>query len=408
MDRHFESTFHKVGQGLFYSLDTADFHMVYDCGSQDPSASIREAQDHRSKIGDHIDMLVISHFHEDHINGLEELLKNATVDTIILPYLFPLERLTLALQFPGAQQWVHDFLTHPIRTLLDTVEKVNYIYVIGAPPDELGPEQDPPDRDYPPDNNQEPIENDIHQLPIDERTLITIQQDPGYRDKRLKAKCLKYFGWFTTKHIWEFKYFNIPWDQHQIDALKQCLQTSNVDPNDKDDILEHIKDPTKRAKIGACYPISQEPRNNTSIIMYHGPINHKRLLEQARPFWPHYPFPYFWSLFEIEDWGHLLTGDINLNRGSGVNKYSHEIVAHFSSRKDRIYIALAPHHGSDHNWHDALLKSLSSCGSWVASAKSTSLYHPGRTVVRDIAANGRVFYLCHEGQEIVFRARIEY
>ena len=69
-----------VGQGLFYSgtikyENNQNFNFVYDCGSS--SMNIDEIVDHyveTSLIDKTLDMLVISHFDEDHISGIPKLL----------------------------------------------------------------------------------------------------------------------------------------------------------------------------------------------------------------------------------------------------------------------------------------------------------------------------------------------
>jgi glyoxylase-like metal-dependent hydrolase (beta-lactamase superfamily II) len=71
--------FRPIGQGLFFtgifyhlSLETK-FSLVYDCGYDNKSTPgnyiDQEIVDFHQEIGDaKIDMLVISHFHNDHIN----------------------------------------------------------------------------------------------------------------------------------------------------------------------------------------------------------------------------------------------------------------------------------------------------------------------------------------------------
>lgn len=62
-------TFHPIGQGAFYSERIDNFNMVYDCGS------VSESEKKQKKVisqsfskNDDINVLVISHFDEDHIN----------------------------------------------------------------------------------------------------------------------------------------------------------------------------------------------------------------------------------------------------------------------------------------------------------------------------------------------------
>ena len=92
--------FHSVGQGLFYTGIIRDnirnlFTFAYDCGSTAKANCLEAINDFKSclkKDSDgksHLDLLVISHFHADHVRGLPELLKDMDVDTVIFPYSDP-------------------------------------------------------------------------------------------------------------------------------------------------------------------------------------------------------------------------------------------------------------------------------------------------------------------------------
>lgn len=84
--------FHPVGQGLFYSgllngwrrHERGTFSFVYDCGSTSSREFLyREIDDLKlllplagSRKSRRLDLLVISHLHDDHVNGLERLLSD--------------------------------------------------------------------------------------------------------------------------------------------------------------------------------------------------------------------------------------------------------------------------------------------------------------------------------------------
>lgn len=88
-------TFHPVGQGAFYSErfyeeNGLEFTMVYDCGSEDSNRwELHEKiYDFRQELkGRAIDLLFISHFHSDHVNGLKELLQDIRVRKTVVPML---------------------------------------------------------------------------------------------------------------------------------------------------------------------------------------------------------------------------------------------------------------------------------------------------------------------------------
>ena len=77
-------TIHPVGQGAFYSEIFSErknklFTVVYDCGSNNKGCLKTNIE----KLGT-ADLVFISHFHSDHINGIKELQQNAN-PLIIIP-----------------------------------------------------------------------------------------------------------------------------------------------------------------------------------------------------------------------------------------------------------------------------------------------------------------------------------
>lgn len=98
---------HPIGQGAFYTesfeLHNHDtFNVVYYCGSywdgkasridyanskNDSHGFSKEIDEYKAKVNDKIDLLFISHFHSDHINGIRRLLKNTSNVKLYMPYL---------------------------------------------------------------------------------------------------------------------------------------------------------------------------------------------------------------------------------------------------------------------------------------------------------------------------------
>lgn len=81
-----------VGQGGMhfehFSDGTNEFSILYDCGGS-PGNVLKKRIEHliHSVKDCHINVVFISHFHNDHINGLQYLLDNAKVDYLIIPQL---------------------------------------------------------------------------------------------------------------------------------------------------------------------------------------------------------------------------------------------------------------------------------------------------------------------------------
>lgn len=83
-------TFHPIGQGAFYSERIDNFTMVYDCGSVSEKQNQKKVISQSFSKDDNIDVLVISHFDEDHIN-LIPILKETVreIQMVIYPLMEP-------------------------------------------------------------------------------------------------------------------------------------------------------------------------------------------------------------------------------------------------------------------------------------------------------------------------------
>ena len=108
-----ELKFHNVGQGLFYSgnlkLDgetKQPFNFVYDCGAlYGEKKWLTDAIHDYKRLTKYINLLMLSHFDEDHINGLDLLLTEVTVDTVLIPYFTFVDRLRFGLKNSLANSW---------------------------------------------------------------------------------------------------------------------------------------------------------------------------------------------------------------------------------------------------------------------------------------------------------------
>lgn len=82
---------HPVGQGGFYSetlkSSNDEINVIYDCGGNNKTSIESYLKNYYPKDSYRIDAVFISHLHNDHINGLEYLLKNYYVKYLFLPQL---------------------------------------------------------------------------------------------------------------------------------------------------------------------------------------------------------------------------------------------------------------------------------------------------------------------------------
>ncbi len=121
-----QRVFMPVGQGAFYIEKFNDgFTVVYDCGSY-KNISIVEENIKYSILDGKIDLIVISHYHEDHINGLEYLFKNFDIKRMLMPYLNLTEKIESFIDADiqnNSNDFYKDFCIDPSKALKDNFGK---------------------------------------------------------------------------------------------------------------------------------------------------------------------------------------------------------------------------------------------------------------------------------------------
>jgi hypothetical protein len=87
----FIRTFHPVGQGAFYTerhtVNGEEFNIVYDCGSISiAETELKKEIEATFSEEQKIDVLFISHFHDDHINGIKFLKDRCEIKLVVMPF----------------------------------------------------------------------------------------------------------------------------------------------------------------------------------------------------------------------------------------------------------------------------------------------------------------------------------
>jgi beta-lactamase superfamily II metal-dependent hydrolase len=113
-----ECQFAKAGQGLFYNCllindQRRTFSFVYDCGTLTSSKVLSNSiTEYKQIAGKNLDLLVLSHFHQDHVSHIPELIKDMELGTVIIPFVNPELRLLLAAQNEGIESNVEQILLY--------------------------------------------------------------------------------------------------------------------------------------------------------------------------------------------------------------------------------------------------------------------------------------------------------
>ncbi|NPV44984.1 MAG: MBL fold metallo-hydrolase [Firmicutes bacterium] len=173
--------FHNVGQGLFYTgeikLDNIKtFRFIYDCGSSSAENVNRSIMNFKkANEWDGIDLLILSHLHKDHVNGLDKLFNEYEVNQVILPYFSPEERLFIALRNINKQDWYYRFLSDPVEFFIEE-KKVEKVIIITGRDEGEGEEDDDNqfDDDFSPEEKEyEETKDkiDLNRMPDDDSNI---------------------------------------------------------------------------------------------------------------------------------------------------------------------------------------------------------------------------------------------
>lgn len=337
MNIDFNGNVYSVGDGFCYegiifnyNNGRSEYHFVIDCGSQAPNKKcckkgmlskqadcnnrLQEISMQITSNSNTIDLFILTHLHKDHFNGMKVLFNNAIPNTIIMPYLYPEERLYYIVSDDNNNDNNLDdedieFLSDPYNNILSLAQEKNpnarLILVRG--------------------NSYADGENNLYSDNIlwgerheDEEEIKNIE---GINSPAVKVVRTTSEGIQIHKFVWMFKLFNLEVDKNKIDALKRIVgNLTSIN------LCSIINDKVKLRSFKNQYEIISKSLykdlNNTSIVVYHAPIH------------------------SYNRNGTMITGDINLNHGI----YA-QILEYFEREIPHIGLFSVPHHGSVDNWN---------------------------------------------------------
>ncbi|NPA72063.1 MAG: hypothetical protein GXO35_04465 [Gammaproteobacteria bacterium] len=438
---------HPNGQGLFYSgiVDSMwdSMRFVYDIGSESKRALTSYVESYfLPSLNGRLKLLVLSHLHNDHVNGLPAL-KSVLIDNVVLPYLFPYERLILASRYVSTTRrkiadWYLRFLASPEKFLLDemTVQNVSFIGGGTGWRERMSADEGWPSTGDIGERGEEsiqPLEFPEHfgEDNLNEGNLLSVNLKPLSEATKehllqLESEWLKslvsngkvmlssydgYIAWNMKmlKGKWLFAFFNHFVPQRQgLDAFRLCVQRKFRTASPMQIMQQLVNNPPSISKLRDCYKSlsnSLKNFNNSSLIMYHGPIMYHgdcRVAVKCGPWcgcpcdcrWYgcHHDCRYSRMLYA----SHLLTGDVDLNfRYGNIKRY-------FGNKLQDLYFVQIPHHGAARNWNVNILQDAPNARIWGVSAGIRNKYrHPNTTVGTDIRVAGRCPYWVNEGRPLL-------
>ena len=388
--------FHNVGQGLFYSAqirceNEPNFNFVYDCGGVETTPKSRSLTlDTCIKRHTHflkkesIDLLVISHFHSDHINGIAELLEKNKAKDIVIPFYTFEERLWILIS-EFHSKMTNDqisFLLNPYHFLLE--KNVERIIVITHQENNDGMNIDN-------STALEDLKSDIpsgseyNELRSNNNSKIIVITDK----KPIKKSC------------WSFAFYTDDSHKDKFDITKAKQEIDNLlKAKTKEDRENSIK------KIKASYNITKSSDyNETSLIMTHKVDNSQLMHIHPLLALYHSKYRHFEECYHFlrsKSHIHILTGDFNFKK-----KAWNDVKKHFGSfiNAEASVIQIA-HHGSIDNWDNTILEHTPYNNLYVIPYGTKNIYgHPAIDVMSGILHNHDCLYDVTENQSLMMLYR---
>lgn len=351
-----EFIFHPVGQGLFYTGRIGLFNFVYDCGSDTDTRRLHRIIGNHSEHSGRIDLLIISHFHRDHINGIPELMRSNHVGKVIIPYI---QQEEILLRFVEAERdkEATDVLKYCAAQLYGSA---------------------------------------MGQLEWGNESRVAIMRPKGHQEadgETINISDLpgaishdSSFVIHNGEYVFRFFCYTPKADQSVGQWVQELERGFGSDWRARlaDIILRDFK---KLKSIYGNVFKSNERVNLTSTICCHGPRN---ALRCRRATLQTYGQNTFYAKYSpVLHARQLLTGDIDLRVA-----YK-QIKAHFKQEWDEIFLCLVPHHGSQKNWKNHMFLSLSNCCFWPCTFGLGNKYgHPSSTIVEQFLARKKHLLQC--------------
>lgn len=387
---------HPVGQGFFHSAECRDvgagrsvFRYVYDCGAKQAYAAARDAAiDGFLRYPAPLDILFLSHAHDDHVLGVPRLIAGNMPNTVVMPLISPEERL---LAFVSAalddltvatDPFYVAFTADPVQALLE--RGVRHVVQVrpgrgGAP----GADGEPPQ----PMEGGEPASGQ----PRDRKWHFAGRGHPARIRVKVHASgktstsapddcALMLRGWAGVNWLWAM-YVDPGVISQREDFLAELLGAGLTRPDLRDPakILDLVCN--RLPLLQRAYKKVKSDLNLTSLCLYSGPIRaqdrtvaHTLLVGERRTRHRRNAGRAAW----------LGTGDADLRS----SKRRDAFLRHFGGLLDRVETMTLPHHGSSENFDAALLVRIRPelC---VAAADNYSTWnHPGSRVVQAVASAG--------------------
>jgi hypothetical protein len=414
---------HSVGQGFFHSSAIYDDEgkrlllYIYDCGSMELYAvdRAREIQQFLENAGaqSRLDILFLSHVHADHISGLEQLLdatSGVRVDTIVLPLVDVTERLVAFARtlvedgIAAHNSFYQDFVVDP-EEALSRFGPRRIISIFPGDRDTGAPDG----RDRPLYSLDSPQAEHFQQewespWSLRGRGAIEVSAeakragaDTSGPALRLRAPDTLAFALSKEQGSWLLAPFVDPaTSEKKEDFLAALANQCGVKREDFDSWLRVTSNVrrlvTKEIRyLVTAYRTIAKDLNVTSLCLYSGPTREKNSSTSKRYLLGSFGRFNYESPMENAAvrtaW--LATGDAALKN----SQRREDFVTHYGELLEEVVTLTLPHHGSDHNFHPDLLKSINPTFCIAAADQYGSWKHPGPHAIQSVCSHPALLHV---------------
>ena len=351
--------FHPVGHGLFYSgiiknlstdkqVSDKQFSFLYDCGGCQKSF-VTKAIDNAVSSNE-IDLLIISHFHADHIKGVLELINSKIkIKTVVLPYL---DRTLKILYIAALADKKYDlqtseseleelkkFISDPETFLKDVTEKVYF------------------------------LSNDIEgeKLKPDRKTEFGFEWNyKPDKDKKIPADAT------LESQLWSFHFF-MPKRSSNFNELEDFFEKQGITCENAIDNWEIIKERIEDLKLN---------NNISNLVCAHGPTDNVFVQKICNnKFIPSEQFRHCMECDFLRHCYHccLHKGNIGFQFLTGDAEIDDQkaFLARYQDYLEKSILFQVPHHGSEENWKDWFSEDQLFCNLWPVTHNAKHKYGNG-------------------------------
>lgn len=374
-------TFHAIGQGGFYTEQFNGFNIVYDCGTFSSKTLIIDNIKNTFKKDEIINILFISHFHEDHINQIDFLLDYCNVEKVIIPYM-DIESKIMAISdfyYWSNVKFDDQKYLELERLILDPKmyfkEKVNSVVLVNTYVEKIN--NDHNDHYY-------YYKNFVNTYNMNSGDRIYINIDNYGRNKSFND--------------WVFIPYNFK-SVSRTKILKKELDKMNI----KIDDIENFKKSwnKNKSKLKKIYEKIGKNLNESSLVLYSGPMT--TIPWNRKGYNKLVIGKYFSSKIEevktkIKS-GCLYLGDFD------ATKNINEIFSSYNKVRNNIGMVQIPHHGSKHNYSENIWKINNNILAVISAGENNKYGHPDKVVLEHLAIRAKTAVITEdEHTKIVFES----